>query len=73
MEQEQPKTLGIVAGDGIKTADQFGKEMLEKQMKGTAGTVYCSDESRLDALSKVAWELSKASGGLPAVLVVKAK
>ena len=64
------ETLGINVGDGIKTAEAFGK--LDKQMKGIGGTLHVTNKEEMNAVCETAWQLSENTQK-PVVVVVRSQ
>jgi len=65
------KELGINVQEQIKTLDKFGKDRMEQQLKGSAGTLHITDESNKAKIVDLAWQLSQQTQ-LPVVVVVRA-
>ena len=68
---EEIKDLGVSVSEGVKAIDKFGRDRMEQQLKGSAGTLHATDKETLSAICESAWQLSEATQ-LPVVVVVRA-
>ena len=64
----EPEVLDIKVDEGIKTEEQFGK--LNRQLKGSGGTLHITQEKDITEIGKLAWKLSEQTA-LPVVIVVR--
>ena len=65
--------LGVKVNDTVRTIDGFGigdKANLDKQIKGTGGTLHLTKPDDAEAVGKLAIELSRQTR-LPVIIVVK--
>jgi len=68
---EQVENLDMSVSENVKTIDKFGKDRVEKQLKGSAGTLHITSEENKEKVVDLAWQLSKQTQ-LPVVVVVRA-
>lgn len=65
--------LGVKVNDNVRTADGFGvgeKAHIERQMKGTSGTLHLTKPDDAEAVGKLALDLSRQTK-MPVIIVVK--
>jgi hypothetical protein len=64
----EPEVLGISVKDEVKTKEVFGN--IGKEIKGVAGTLHLTDESKKDSVLNTAIMLAKSTS-LPVIIVIR--
>jgi len=65
---EESKELGVQAHDKVGVGEIFGQ--MAKKMAGIGGTLHITDETMLNAVPSIAWDLAEKTKK-PVIIVVR--